>query len=80
MLRDCQPFGVEKRGELLERLGRTTTDRANSQLARRQKVRCSQEIVIGILRVDGVRAHLAELGNARQRLAQPAAVLVRQTQ
>ncbi len=78
MLRDGQPIGVEKRGELLERLGGTAADGAHRQRVRRQEVRCLQEIVVGILGVDGVRAHLAELGDARQRLAEPAAVLVRQ--
>ena len=38
----------------------------------------SQEVVVGIVGVDGVGAHLAELGHARQRLAKPSAVAVRQ--
>ena len=78
VLRDGQPLGVEERGELLERLGGTTADGAQSQRARRQEVGGIQEIVVGIVGVDGMGVHLAEFRDARQRLAVPAAVLVRQ--
>ncbi len=78
VLRDGQALGVEERGELLEPLGRSAARGADRQGIRGQEVGGVQEIVVGVLRVDRVGSGLAELGQARHRLADPSAVAVRQ--
>ena len=74
VLSNVQTLGVEERGELLELLGGTGADGAQSQGARGQEVGDVQEVVVRIVGVDRMGIYLAEFGQARQRLAVPPAV------
>ncbi len=75
---DVQALGVEERGELLEPIGWPAAGRAERQGVRGQEVGGVKEIIVGLFGVYGVGGRIAELGQARQRLAKPSSVLVRQ--
>ncbi len=77
MLRDARPSALKNAGICLSRsAGPPPAVPRDSVVGVRKSA--GQEIVVGLLGVDGAGRRIAELGQARQRLADPSAVAVRQ--